>query len=123
MILGPSVPAALVENSYVSNPSEAELFAAGAYIRTAAVVTTGPIAACLRADQPGSGFVQQPSVLDPVSPPARFGETALQWSFAARSEARCRRAAEVRAVLWKQESCARRSESGDRGFRASACRA
>ncbi|WP_419927233.1 N-acetylmuramoyl-L-alanine amidase [Candidatus Poriferisocius sp.] len=77
MIHGPSVPAVLVEYGYLSNPSEAALFATNEYTRTAASATADAIEAYLLTGRPGTGFVQQPRVFDPVSPPGRCDEIAL----------------------------------------------
>ena len=60
IIRRPSVPTALVEYGYLSNPSEAELFATDEYIRVAALATTDAIEAYLHSDRPGAGFVQRP---------------------------------------------------------------
>ena len=67
MIRGPSVPTALVEYGYLSNPSEAELFATDEYIRVAAKATADAIDAYLHSDRPGTGFIQQPRTFNPRS--------------------------------------------------------
>ena len=64
MIRRPSVPSVVVEYGYLSNPSEARLFATDEYIRVAAVATSDAIEAYLHSDRPGSGFVERPRVLD-----------------------------------------------------------
>lgn len=86
MIHGPSVPAVLVEYGYLSNPSEAALFATDKYIRTGAAATADAIEAYLQTNRPGTGFVQQPRVFDPVSPPGRCDETTLEWALTKRCE-------------------------------------
>ena len=65
MIRRPSVPSVLVEYGYLSNPSEAALFATGEYIRVAATATADAIDAYLHSDSPGTGFVEQPRTFDP----------------------------------------------------------
>ncbi|WP_419926229.1 N-acetylmuramoyl-L-alanine amidase family protein [Candidatus Poriferisocius sp.] len=68
MLRGPAVPAALVEYGYLSNPSEAALFATDEYIRIAAKATAAAISAYLQTDRPGAGFIPEPRSFDP--PPA-----------------------------------------------------
>ena len=65
MIRRPSVVTALVEYGYLSNPSEARLFATDEYIRVAAEATADAIDAYLHSDRPGTGFVQQPRTFNP----------------------------------------------------------
>jgi len=60
----PSVPSVLVEYGYLSNPSEAELFATDEYIRVAALATADAIDAYLHSDRSGTGFVQEPRVFN-----------------------------------------------------------
>ena len=67
MIRRPSVVTALVEYGYLSNPSEARLFATDEYIRVAAEATADAIDAYLHSDRPGAGFVQQPRTFNPRS--------------------------------------------------------
>ncbi|MXW57044.1 MAG: N-acetylmuramoyl-L-alanine amidase [Acidimicrobiia bacterium] len=63
----PNVPAALVEYGYLSNPSEAALFATDEYIRVAAQATAEAIRAYLHSDRSGSGFIQKPRTFNPHS--------------------------------------------------------
>ena len=78
MIRRPSVPTALVEYGYLSNSSEAQLFATDTYIRTAAKATADAIETYLNTDDPGSGFIEQPRVFNPARAPSRCNETALE---------------------------------------------
>jgi len=56
----PAVPTALIEYGYLSNPSEAELFATDEYLRVAAEATADAIDAYLSSDRPGTGFIREP---------------------------------------------------------------
>ncbi|WP_419851256.1 N-acetylmuramoyl-L-alanine amidase family protein [Candidatus Poriferisocius sp.] len=67
MLRHPAVPAALVEYGYLSNPSEAALFATDEYIRIAAQATADAISAYLQTDRSGSGFIQKPRTFNPHS--------------------------------------------------------
>ena len=78
MIRRPTVPTALVEYGYLSNPSEAALFATDEYIRIAAKATANAIEAYLNTDRPGTGFGQQPRVFDPALAPTRCNEVPLE---------------------------------------------
>ena len=78
MLRQPAIPAALVEYGYLSNPSEAELFATDEYIRVAAQATAEAISAYLHSDRPGSGFIQQPRAFDPHSASIPCDEPALE---------------------------------------------
>ena len=78
MIRRPTVPTALVEYGYLSNPSEAALFATDEYIRVAAKATANTIEAYLNTDRPGTGFGQQPRVFDPAPAPTRCNEAPLE---------------------------------------------
>ena len=78
MILRPATPAVLVEYGYLSNPSEAELFATDDYIGIAATATANAIEAYLDTDLPGTGFVERPRVFDPASAPSRCVEVRLE---------------------------------------------
>lgn len=64
MIRRPTVPSVLVEYGYLSNPSEAELFATDEYIGVAAKATADAIDAYLHSNRPGTGFVQEPRVFN-----------------------------------------------------------
>ena len=64
IVLRPSVPSVLVEYGYLSNPSEAQLFATEEYIRVAALATADAIDAYLHSDRSGTGFVQEPRVFN-----------------------------------------------------------
>lgn len=78
MVRRPSVPTALVEYGYLSNPSEAQLFATGKYIRVAANATADAINAYLHSDRRGTGFIQQPRRFDPQPVPAPCNDPALE---------------------------------------------
>ncbi len=78
MIRRPNLPAVLVEYGYLSNPSEAALFATDRYIGVAADATADAIEAYLNTDRPGTGFISQPRVFDPDGAPTRCEEVALE---------------------------------------------
>ena len=78
MILRPAMPAVLVEYGYLSNPSEAELFATDDYIGIAATATANAIESYLGTDRPGTGFVERPRVFDPAAAPSRCVEVRLE---------------------------------------------
>jgi N-acetylmuramoyl-L-alanine amidase len=78
MISRPAIPAVLVEYGYLSNPSEAELFATDDYIGIAAAATANAIEDYLNTDRPGSGFVEQPRRFDPAGAPSRCAEVPLE---------------------------------------------
>ena len=78
MIRRPGVPAVLVEYGYLSNRSEAELFATDEYIRVASEATVDAIEAYLQTDRAGSGFVETPRRFDPALAPSRCNETPLE---------------------------------------------
>ena len=78
MISRPAIPAVLVEYGYLSNASEAELFATDDYIGIAAVATANAIEDYLNTDRSGSGFVEQPRRFDPAAAPSRCAEVRLQ---------------------------------------------
>jgi len=78
MIARPAIPAVLVEYGYLSNASEAELFATDDYIAIAAVATANAIEDYLNTDRPGSGFIEQPRRFDPAGAPSRCAEVRLE---------------------------------------------
>lgn len=78
MIRRPSVVTALVEYGYLSNPSEAGLFATDEYIRLAAEATADAIDTYLHSDRPGSGFVPQPRTFNPRSASTPCDDPALE---------------------------------------------
>ena len=78
MIRRPRLPTALVEYGYLSNPSEAALFATDEYIRVAAKATANAIEAYLNTNRTGAELVEQPRVFDPARAPTRCNEVALQ---------------------------------------------
>jgi N-acetylmuramoyl-L-alanine amidase len=78
MIRRPAAATALVEYGYLSNPSEAALFATDEYIRVAAKATANAIEAYLNTDRTGIEPVQRPRVFDPARAPTRCNEVALQ---------------------------------------------
>ena len=65
LVRGPIWPSVLVEYGYLTNASEAELFATDEYITVAAGATADAIEAFLDTDRPGSGFVEEPRIYDP----------------------------------------------------------
>ena len=77
MIRRPATPAVLMEYGYLSNPSEAALFATDEYISVAAVATANAIEAYLDTDRPGTGFVERPRRFDPAPAPSRCAEVRL----------------------------------------------
>lgn len=78
MISRPAIPAVLVEYGYLSNASEAELFATDDYIGIAATATANAIEDYLTTDRDGSGFVEQPRRFDPARAPRRCVEVRLE---------------------------------------------
>ena len=78
MISRPTVVSVLVEYGYLSNPSEAELFATDDYIGIAATATANAIEDHLNTDRPGSGFVERPRRFDPAAAPSRCAEVRLE---------------------------------------------
>lgn len=76
----PVTTTALVEYGYLSNASEAALFATSAYI-TAAAATAAGIEAYLDTDRPGTGFIAAPRVYPAPPPhlrPLRCTDVALE---------------------------------------------
>ena len=78
MIRRPAIPAVLVEYGYLSNPSEAALFATEEYISVAAAATADAIEAFLETERPGTGFVERPRRFDPATAPSRCDEIRLE---------------------------------------------
>ena len=78
MIRRPAIPAVLVEYGYLSNPSEAELFATDEYIEVAAAATADAIEAYLNTDRAGTGYLEATRVFDPASAPTRCAEIPLE---------------------------------------------
>ncbi len=78
MIRRPKIPAVLMEYGYLSNPSEAELFATDEYIAVAAAATADAVEAYLNTDRPGTGFVTQPRRFDPAPAPSQCDELPLE---------------------------------------------
>lgn len=78
MIVRPQVPTALVEYGYLSNPSEAALFATDEYIEVAARATADAIDAYLHTDRPGTGFIQRPRIFDPQRAPSFCEDPVLE---------------------------------------------
>ena len=78
MIRRPAIPAVLVEYGYLSNRSEAALFATDEYISVAAVATADAIEAYLGTDRPGAGFSEPPRRFDPARAPSRCTEVRLE---------------------------------------------
>ncbi len=77
----PVTTTALIEYGYLTNASEAELFATDAYLTAAADATADGIEAYLDTDRTGTGFIAAPRVY-PASPgnlrALRCTDTALQ---------------------------------------------
>ncbi len=65
MIRRPEIPAVLAEFGYLSNPSEAELFATDAYLVAASIALADAVESFLLTDAPGSGFVAEPRIFTP----------------------------------------------------------
>ena len=78
MIVRPEVPTALVEYGYLSNPSEAALFATDEYIEVAARATADAIDAYLHTERPGTGFIQRPRIFDPQRAPSFCEDPVLE---------------------------------------------
>lgn len=78
MIRRPMIPAVLVEYGYLSNRSEAALFATDEYISAAAIATADAIEAFLDTDRPGTEPVGRPRVFDPARAPSRCEEVPLE---------------------------------------------
>ena len=78
MIRRPATPAVLVEYGYLSNPSEARLFATDEYIRAAATATADAVEAYLHSDRRGTGHSRRPRVFDAATPPFRYDEFPLE---------------------------------------------
>ena len=78
MIRRPTVPTALVEYGYLSNASEAALFATDEYIRVAAKATANAIEVYLNTDRSAAESVQRPRVFDPARAPTSCNEVALE---------------------------------------------
>ena len=78
MIRRPSVVSVIVEYGYLSNPSEAGLFATDEYIRVAATATADAIDAYLHSDRPGAGLVQQPRTFNPQSASTPCNDPTLE---------------------------------------------
>lgn len=71
MIRRPSTPTALIELGYLSNASEAELFATPEYIELAAIALADGIEAYLESDDAGRGWVDEPRVFNPNRAPGQ----------------------------------------------------
>lgn len=78
MIRRPTVPAVLVEYGYLTNRSEAALFATDEYIRVAAKATANAIEVYLNTDRLGTDSIQSPRVFDPARAPSRCNEVVLE---------------------------------------------
>ena len=66
LIRHPQTPSVLVEYGYLTNASEAELFATEEYIAVAAAATADAIEAYLETDRPGTGFIEEPRFYNPT---------------------------------------------------------
>lgn len=78
MIRHPNVPAVLVEYGYLTNRSEAALFATDEYIRVAAKATVNAIEAYLNTDRSGTESNRRPRVFNPARAPSSCNEVALE---------------------------------------------
>ena len=78
LIRRPKTPSVLVEYGYLSNPSEAALFATDEYIRVAAKATANAIEAYLNTDRSGTPTSQRPRVFNPARAPSLCNEVALE---------------------------------------------
>ncbi len=78
MIRRPNVPAVLIEYGYLSNRSEAQLFATDEYVSAAARATANAVAEYLATDRTGSGFVEQPRYFNPGRANSRCDDIKLQ---------------------------------------------
>ena len=78
MVSLPNVPAVLVEYGYLTNRSEAALFATDEYIRVAAKATANAIEAYLNTDRSGTESNQRPRVFNPARAPSSCNEVALE---------------------------------------------
>ncbi len=65
MVRRPTVPAVLAELGYLSNRSEAELFATSAYVEAMGEALSEAIERFLESSDPGSGHITDPRVFDP----------------------------------------------------------
>ena len=65
LVKHPETPSALVEYGYLTNASEADLFATWEYIEVASVATADAIEAFLETDRPGTGVSEQTRFFDP----------------------------------------------------------
>lgn len=65
MVRRPQMPAVLAELGYISNPSEAELFATQEYLDVAGVALADAVQRWLYSDDEGSGFVDEPRLFTP----------------------------------------------------------
>ena len=78
MISLPNIPAVLVEYGYLTNRSEAALFATDEYIRVAAKATANAIEAYLNTDRSGTEANQRSRVFNPARAPSSCDEVALE---------------------------------------------
>lgn len=78
MIRHPNVPAVLIEYGYLTNRSEAALFATDEYIRVAAKATVNAIEAYLNTDRSGTESNRRPRVFNPARAPSFCDEVALE---------------------------------------------
>ncbi len=78
MISRPAVPSVLIEYGYLSNRSEAALFATDEYIRVAAKATANAIEAYLNTDRSGTESNQRARVFNPARAPSSCNEVALE---------------------------------------------
>ena len=71
MIRRPTTPTALIELGYLSNASEAALFATPEYIELAAIALADGIEAYLQSTETGRGWVEEPRVFNPNRAPGQ----------------------------------------------------
>ena len=63
----PTTPTALVEMAYLGNEAEAEFLATPEYLEAAAIALADGIERFLTTEDPGTGFVEQPRMFNPLS--------------------------------------------------------
>ena len=78
MIRRPKLPSVLVEYGYLTNPSEAALFATAEYISVSAKATANAIEAYLNTTRTGTEVKSQPRIYTPQDVPSRCTEVELE---------------------------------------------
>ena len=104
MIRRPAIPAVLLEYGYLSNPSEAELFATDEYIDVAAEATADAIEDYLSTDRPAPDSSSGPVCSTRPRRPA--DASRCRWSDVAKPSGRLAEAAPVASTGWRRvRSC------------------